>query len=346
MSKEEFIQQVNNMEKMKVGGRKKRFLPYHYGEHQLQVSLKAYDLDGEVQKIREAEKNAKKLSLNDKKDWNELSLRGNIKIKEQTLKKVFPPLESPSATLLLTIHCPPTYLRKRHSITSKATADIHSFKISLRRHNLYGKVMIKAFLVRNKDSRKTYDAYATEKGMRLASSSVWAIYVDKLTSPIGAKYLTAIYENFSQTEYTPDGNHFYYLDLRNPAEPLLWLNSEIERVQGILNSKGTRGKDARLRELFFDLISGGVWSRLLLRAITDITEENEPLYQWEKTLLRTFIAEKFPDYKFSTAMAELREKIHSNEGVDDVMQNINSFIQTHSGVRAHMIELIKEVEEK
>ncbi|RLM53743.1 hypothetical protein DVK02_12935 [Halobellus sp. Atlit-31R] len=327
-------------------------LPFPYRENGLQFDIDAYSVDGRKPVEMDLKPGQSEISLvselgssnpEESPEWNTISVFGQIALPESTIEAVFPPeeRESPPAKLYVAVRCHETIYRD-HSIVSDAPtlAGPYDVQIRLHKEELRGRVELRPYLVRTED-RDGEGQFASKKNFRVAGGKRYELIIDKQ----GNEEPPAIDgENvsFSQTPHLPDGEKLYYLDFRNEKRPKLWINADHPRIADVLQSRGSVGAEARMRDVILDQVSYGVWSQLLVRAGSSIDDDGDVEYDWQQTVLETFVRNLYAIDDLSEAMHRFRQDIHDPDSLPHLMGRIDRELQEYIDHRAQLINLMEE----
>jgi hypothetical protein len=309
----------------------------------MEFDINSFILDKE-EELEEVNEERRLISLENRTDWNKVTIRGDIEIGQDVIDDVIPMEErlQPPVELYLTTWCESTYLRERVIVeTSLVEPGTYDFEVTLERDHLRNTAVLKPYLARTKESEVESDEFATTEGARLASSRPWELRVDISQGPSG-DYLEVLYDSFEEKEYLPDKKRVYHLDFREAKSPTLWLNSDHEKITRVLDSRGSHGPEARVRDVFFDNISQSVWTQLIVRAATDIDDEGEGRYEWEKGVLKRFVDDIYPDMEGAEARKKLGQDVMSDEELPELLERIDGALQDRLDIHDHMTKATEE----
>lgn len=305
-----------------------RFLPYRYEPFGLEVTPLRSVLD----KTREVKALSAERCLVDlvEERFETATIDLGVKLAPNLIASVFPPEEhsKPPGRLILALRCAPVRLRQVQ-IVAEAPLREQGFatKLTLRRSDLRGSLEIIPFLVRAAPAAREAPGLASVGGARLASGRPWEVRIDLLRE-IAGQYLEVAYVSFREQgrERFPWPENLYKLDCDTPS-PILLLNSDHERIAEVLNSKGTVGARARIREVLFDAISHAVWTRLFLKAAHDVRDGDEPRYEWENAVLSRLLPAAYPEHADrESRIAALRADLEDGEP-DRVLERLEGVLQ-------------------
>lgn len=317
-----------------AGARRERFLPYRYGRGGVDLSIAGCTLDGTTQV--ELEGDAHVIALEG--DWTRASLSVRVAVPAATLAEVGEGEGASAFELAIVLRCPDTLVREALRVPLRAADDATTWPLELARDRLAGSAHLIAYLVRATahPSRRPL-----VRGARVADSRRWEIRVDEPRQPKG-EYLDIRYKKFSEDEALPirDRGNLYALDF-DQESPILWINSDHDRVAGILDSKGTIGRTARLRETFFDHIAYSVWTQLFLKASVDlIGGDGETTYEWQDAVLELVLRDVFPEIKSGTERKN--RLLDMREDWPELVRRLDAGLQRRNDLAAHLTKLVDE----
>ncbi|NVB39846.1 hypothetical protein G6O69_18530 [Pseudenhygromyxa sp. WMMC2535] len=274
-----------------------RFYPWAYEGHGLRLRVLGLSLD--ARPVELVEPNAASLELGG--SWDHAALELELRAPRRLVRRLVAASEREAApvAVLLTLRCPRTHLRRRVALEPWPSHEGERFELplALARHELAGLVELDAHLIRTaplpaplEDAR-----LASRPGTRLAASRTLTLIIDQPEVRAG-NYLDVQYRRFSKDPSAPDSRALYRLELQNEA-PILYLNAEHESLRATLDSKGTRGPRARVRDLVFERIAASVWTQLILRVSARLVEDGEPAYDWERAVLDQWLPRLYPEHQ-------------------------------------------------
>jgi hypothetical protein len=266
-----------------------------------------------------------------------------IEVPREVIDVVFPESErqQPPAQLILAVRCPKTRLRRTVVVAAgPLAATSFDATVALERAELRGNVEIVPFLVRTEASRSSEPGFASALGAQVASARPWEIRVDLLRPPAG-NYIEVNYVSFK--EHGPPQFRFpdnLYQLSSDKGTPTLWLNTDHPHIVEVLDSKGTFGVRARIREVLFDTISHSVWTRLFLKAASDARGGDDVPFEWEDAVLDTFLPKLYPEAKGRSSQLEaLRDEIEAGD-LAQVLDRLDEVLQRRLETAKHANKLI------
>lgn len=320
-----------------AAARRERFLPYRYARGGLDADVRAVTLDGET--VVTPEPDARVVALDFA--WTRAELALTVRVPSETVARVAPEgTRLDALAIAIVLRSPATLLRRAVRLPVRALDAPLEASLALDRDELAGAVELRALLVRARAARSA-GGYATLRGARLADARSWELRVDRGREPRG-EHLDVRYRRFSEDEVLPprDRQNVYVLDA-DEETPILWLNAEHERVTAILDSRGTVGRQARLREVFFDLIAHSVWTQLFLRAATDLARADETLYPWQDAVLDLLLRDVFPEVRRAADRRERLVELH-REDLPALLARLDAGLQRRHDLGAHLTRLADE----
>jgi len=327
-------------------------LPFAYRDSGLRFELDMYSIDGKKPTDFDLKAGQTEINLasvlpseedNSTDQWQDVTLYGQIEVPEETVTAVFPRDEhdSPPAKLYVAIRCHSTIYRDRTVVSKSPTDDgVYDVQIRIHKDDVRDEVELQPYFVRSTD-RERDGTYAHKKNFRVASGDLYRTVVDR---PPGEEPPAIDGEevSFSQSPHLPAGEKLYYLDFRNESRPKLWINADHPRITDILQSRGSVGAEARLRDVILDQISYGVWMQLLIRAGSAIDKQGEVEYEWQETVLETFARNLYEEDDLSEAVQRLRTDLEDRESLPHVMDLIDRELQEYIDHRTQLINLMEE----
>ncbi len=320
--------------------RRERFLPYAYENAGLALHIDRCVLDGN----RAVEPDRDGHVVDATEPWDSATVEGRLVIDGAALDRVLPPGErrEPPLEAWLVLRCEATRLRWGERVHAAPLAPgPRPFRLALRRQDLRGSLQILGTLVRA--GRGTRQAgFASTQGARVAGSRVWELRVDRKQS-IRGQYLEVRYRSFGSDEGIPrhDRGGVFLLDA-DMESPILWVNSDHQHITRVLESNAASGRHARLRDLFFDHLEQGVWTRLFLHAATQILDEGEAAYPWQEGVIDELLSDLYPELGDKTS--RLNKLRYEWEEKPQVMARLGAALQRRSEVAKHMTRLAQEEE--
>jgi hypothetical protein len=278
-------------------------------------------------------------------DWETITLDGKLRLPEETVQAVFPQDERtrPPAKLYVTIRCHETIYRDRVIVSeAPTTPGKYDVTIEVPKSAVRGTVELRPYIVRT-ESRPGdgSNEYADQKNFRVASGRLYYVVVDGPKDDERAA-IDGEQVRFSQNAHLPDGNKLYYLDFRNESRPKLWINSDHPRIAEVLQSRGSVGAEARMRDVILDQVSYGVWVQLLVRAGSAVDVEGEVEHEWQEMVLQTFASNLYETNDVSEARLRLKDDLSDQKTLPHVMQRIDSELQEYIDPREQLIHLMEE----
>jgi len=275
--------------------------------------------------------------------WERVVLFGRLGLGEEVVKDVFPPSEreAPPAKLYVAVRCHETIYREKSIVSDDTTTPgSYDVKVSIPKEMVRGTIELRPYLVRTED-RPVDGRYAGKKNFRLASGKIYSVVVDL---PPGEKPPAIDGEevSFSGAPHLPGGDKLYYLDFRNEKRPKLWINSDHPRITDILQSRGSVGAEARMRDVILDEISYGVWSQLIVRAACAIDQDGDVEHEWQQTVVETFARNLYEVDDVSEAAHKLRADAADPDTLPHLMERIDRELQEYIDPRTQLINLMEE----
>jgi hypothetical protein len=273
--------------------------------------------------------------------WARATLALTVAVSSATLADVAGGALPGAFEIAIITRCPSTFLRVARRVALTALDEPLPVNLELARDDLAGPVSLGAFLVRVTDANG--DSHSVVRGARVADSRSWELRVDRHREPRG-DYLDVRYKKFSDDETLPRRNrgNLYVLEADHEA-PILWINADHERVAATLDSRGTAGRHARLRESFFDHIAYAVWTQLFFQAASDYVPDGEATYPWQDVVLDLLLKDVFPNQHDSSARRDELREMFKQPAL--LMQRLDAGLQRRNDLAGHLTKLVNEEDE-
>ena len=279
--------------------KRERFLPFAFQRHGLALRVDSASLDGASLPLESGD------ALHvDEEDWEALTLGGRVELRPDSLEGL--PADERAipeavADVWLVVRCEGTAWRAGHRLELDGTSA--RFALRMERDRLAGVAEITPWLVRRR-SGTVPPGYARSAGARLATGGRFWVYPYEPTARTG-EFLEVAYVSFS-TDAVLSGQPWRLYHLETHGEtPVLRINADHQEVVRVLDAKGQTGLEARLREVFYDLISRGVWSLLFMSAVEALDEDGLAPRRWQEGVLTELLPYLFPTAPKSRRMDEL-----------------------------------------
>ncbi|MEQ9498734.1 MAG: hypothetical protein RIT81_17785 [Deltaproteobacteria bacterium] len=273
-------------------------------------------------------------------EWHHATVTLEVEVSEATAGTVLPPGAMPGdVEVLVVTTCPSTFVRTAQRAPLEAFERPVRVELELERDRLAGTVELKALLVRAKDAPPC-DGFGHAVGVRLAESAAWELLVDRRPESAG-QYLDIRYRPFSEDPVIPvrDRKNLYLLETDGPA-PVLWINADHERLSAVLDSRGTVGLHARLREVVFDHLGHAVWTQLFLHAAERYVASGECVHEWQDVVLDRVLADVYPD---DPNTAVRRDRLVADfEELPTVLRRLDAALQRRDDLAGHLTKLVEE----
>ena len=321
--------------------KRERFLPYAHQRHGLILSLGEVRLDGRRvdDELVDADRHLVNLEAT---SWKRASIELCARYDEALLSQLLPEAEraQPPVAVLAAVRCEATRFRVG-LLLSPIEGSGHQGTVQLRRDCLHRKTMLTAYLVRTRRAARSVPAFARAQGARLADARGWELRIEPPREADG-KFLDIRYRSFSDDEVLkPFAGNLYRLEMDQPR-PVLWVNADHQLITPVLGDRGTTGKRARLREVFYDLISQGVWTQLFLRTIDDLRGEGELSYDSERAVLSELLPAMYPKQRSNAARLAVLKSSLAADGLSLMAERLDAALQKKSAISAHMTRLVQE----
>lgn len=324
-----------------------RTLPFRYQEEGLAFDIQRFATDGSDPEPLSLNATQREIDLTARgqgtDDWMTATLEASLTLPPDVIEAVLPSDErdAPPAKLYVACRCHETIYRDRIDVASAPVEPgEYSVTITLNREQFKGKIEFRPYLVRTRN-RDDVTTYASTKNVRLADDLPYRFIVDHPEDDEPPS-IDGEAVSFSQTAHLPDGDRLYHLDFRNEARPKLWLNADYPRVTNVLESRGSIGAEPRMRDVVLDQISYGIWTQLVVRAVTAIDQDGNVRHDWQETVLKTFARGLTERSNLEAAKLDLRSRVRDPESLGEFVSDVDAEIQEYVDPRTQLINLMEE----
>lgn len=327
-----------------------RFYPYRTAPEQIRLTI-----DTESAEVRRSG-DGSVLAYPD--GTEAIDIRISIAIPDSVFERVIAPVESADPPLDVQVVYRSTESRKRSALSVSGDG-IHEGTLTLRRRDWRGAVEIQAILVRTRDGDGLPGGFASARGSLLAWSPPRSVLFDEPPQPPGGQ-LRVQWEDFGRSPSRWRREHaddLFALDTTGDL-PVVFLNSRISQAYAILQSPGTRGPRARIRDATYSMIVHQVWSSLLAIALAELARNMDLLEEdrldpeerlghipgWQQSIVRDWSNYLYPDRDPGSALEDLVLAAGDPSKVRDVMSRLPNAIQSRLRTVRGFDGLVRECE--
>lgn len=319
----------------------RRFLPYRSEPFGLALTVSRLQVDGVDQKDK-VDAVAHLVALEDLRPEHVVA-ELELVLPAKVVESVLPESErgAPPLSLLVVIRCPDTRIRRAQLIASgPIKGGVFKAPLELSCDEVVGQVELVPILVRDAAAKDPKPGFAAHLGARVAGARPWTIRLAKARAPLG-EHLDIRYESFkASVDSALWAGALYRLDCESES-PILWLNKDHERIVEVLDSKGTVGLKARLREVLFDSIGAAVWSQLFARAADSLANEAIPSFGWCEAVTERYLPKLFPQASDHEARLGLLKE-EWKEGAHPVLARLDRVLQIEQSAPRQITKLVEE----
>lgn len=326
--------------------KRERFLPHAFARHGLDLRVDGISFDdGRPAVCVEEELDARELHLEDDR-WSRLEVRGVVTVAPGTLEAVLPPheRERPPTRLVIVMECDATRIRRSVEVALGVAEGAHAFRLIVSRDELDGRLGLSPWWVRaTADSPgPAVPGFACEPGMRLAGGAGLGIHMHAPRVRRG-EYLAIEYRSFGEDPVLKrEPSRLHYLDVDGDT-PRLLINADHASVTEILDAKGQTGPKARLREVFFDVVSQSVWQQLFFHSVASMDEEGESRKSWQRGVLAEVLPLALPHCRTSAQRVQEILAIRRDPSALSLLAALcDRALQNKLELAAHMKRVVDE----
>lgn len=249
-------------------------------------------------------------------DVSEVGLTLRVSLEESVLGKVLPTSESDGSTAHLVLVAQTTQGRRREAFQVGSDGLV---SLSLARSEWVGVVELYGLLVRSHESTEPLEGFASHRHALLAWSEPLQVRFDEAPDRPG-DLLPVRWVRFTERPDLRDcRQHLFAVIPENPPE--LLLNLDVLELRAVLDSKGTHGTKARIRDAIFMQIAHQVWTSLLVTALSSLATEAsavttglgqdvlDQLSPWEAAVLRRWGPDLLPEVEEESIISDLADAV-------------------------------------
>jgi len=318
-----------------------RFPPWAQEPVGLTLELRGLALDGESVTV---DPRAAVVELSGR--WRIATVRLQVVASPGLGERVVPAHERAGLplTMVATVRCDATRLRRGVGRVAWAPGDTQwapSFEFELARVELARTVELGAHAIRSTDATTPEPGFASLAGARVASGRALTLQVDE-PRPGSGRYLELQYKSFNADPQVPHDHRasLYRLELER-EDPILYLNADHAALRPILDSKGTRGRRVRLRELLYERVEAGAWMQLLVHVSERLVDDGELTYPWQEAVLDRWLPRLYPALG---SAAERRERLIADFAqLDRLLLSFDAALQVHGGLAHEATRFVGEL---
>lgn len=323
--------------------------PYRNKPFALEMAVRKFRIDRDRGDKEHIFPERKLVELENYRNYSELTVYLDFDISRENLKDLVPENEREDLPLSLVVVSRCTRTSQREALFKKDIEDLdfdEEIKLELERHHYRGKSEIKPYIVRNEE-REGVDNFANLKSSKVASGRSWELRFDTFDR-VGSSGLEVEWNDFSdpELEMPVTEDMLYHLNMKNEVNPVLHLNSSSNEVKRVMESEGTRGPDARMRDVFFNSIIPPVYMELLTHAVESIEADDlEFAHDWQKAMVVNLLDEILyeDDNMDQDAMIERLVEIRKSEhGSQKIMSRVQRAIHNRDNPLKDMEKLCRE----
>ena len=274
-----------------------------------------------------------------------LEIRVSAILSEEIWEIVFAESEQSKPPAKLWLVCQSLESRCRRAFELEGDGQVYEATIRLDLSEWAGKAEFQAVLTRTTKDYDLPSGYARDLGARLAWSKTHLALFKEPALP-QHDILQIQWKKFEGSQKS----QLFSLDHLQP-QPKLYLNSEVEGLYDVLNSRVLRGFIPAIAETTSYLIAHQVLTSLLATAISHLAETGEPdgtpdlteLLEWERTILEDWMEALFPKMQRSDALSHLLDSVRQHYFREELLiKQIPEAIQEKLGTFRGFEHLVRE----
>ena len=275
---------------------------------------------------------------------SKIEIRASAIVSEEIWKTVFAESEQSSPPAKLWLVSQSMESRSRRAFELTGDGQVYGATIRLNLSEWAGKAEFQAVLVRTTKS-DVPSGYAGDLGTKLAWSKTHLVLF-KEPIMLQRDVLQIQWRKFESNQKS----QLFSLDYSEP-QPKLYLNSEVEGLYDVLNSRASRGLNPAIAENTSYLIAHQVLTSLLATAISHLGETGDPtgspdmaeLLEWERAIVEEWIEALFPKMQRPDALNYMLASVRQHYFREELLlRRIPEAIQEKLGTFRGFEHLVKE----
>ncbi|MHB8220583.1 MAG: hypothetical protein ACYDHU_09740 [Acidimicrobiales bacterium] len=193
------------------------------------------------------------------------------------------------------------------------------------------------------------DGKAADKGAAVAWSERTRVFFDERDDQPSGRSLRIDWIHFKEDPELVD-DHIFAMRPDPGGPPVILLNLDFENAYAVLDSRGTHGPKARVRDATFQIIVHQCWTSILTDAWGSLVQiprqaesPMEELPSWKREVLVDWCVDLFPGTDTIGAQAALIEAAQGGDISDMVTRGIPTAIQSRLSTSRGFSGLVKEI---
>lgn len=280
-------------------------------------------------------------------ELDEVDIGFDFEVDLGALGKVLPPGTDPEKSCSVGVRVQSESSRMRWVKCAPGVGGEQTVSVVLDRALCYGKIRLTPMVVLDGDLEEVA-GLASAGGSILAEVEDYSVLMDPPQVLPGSS-LRIEWRKFSEEPGVSSTDLFA---LRVEGTPIILLNTEFPNAYDILESRGTHGANARIRDVQFHLIVHQVWTSLIARALDSLStalregdraplEALEELEEWERQVVKDW-APHLTDSAGDEAIESLCKHVGKGTG-DLLLVGVPSAIQSRFNTPASFSGLVKDL---
>lgn len=322
-------------------------MPYGYDRAAVKTRISTPLVDGEVAD-GVLNENWLAVELDKYGGWERVEMELTFEVDEERIRALVPEEEtdSPPVALVVALRAPDSFTRRtvcrRELDVGGGEGTRVSESMELRRSEVRGEVTVKPLVVRTQTHEYRAPGKARRAGSRIGGGREVSIVVDRGRT-LADQYLEIDYTRFSERDDLGDAKAAISHLKHQGESPVLWINQDHPGVQEVMDSEAPTGATARLRDVFFDAVTPGVWKQLFFAAVDGLDREGETTYAWQDAVLNRFLEGLYPGEDKLARREHVLEEVTSASGIARLLQDLDRIVQSDNEFGQHFTKAAREV---
>jgi hypothetical protein len=314
--------------------------PYNHAGETLEFEVGSYHRDTNAETELD-EASDRQLALFDDPNadnWDTLSIDISITIERDTLEEVFPDPDDHEGIIIVSGYCNATHERFFEPVMwNNFDADTFETTLELDREDFRERIQLTPRLVR-RTTRAGNDGYADGAGRELATGPPFEVYIDEPLLNLNGDLPVEAAKFSERQDLGSEGNE-WYVDIRDPEAPKLWVNKDHPHVVNVIKSVDEQTKRGRVGRVVLNHLAVSMLTQFTIKAAQYAVVTGDIEHRWQDTLLTDVCQEYFG---MNPSIKEL-EQLLSPEAIPDTLNAIESIIQRRRAPQDDVRSLVQVI---
>lgn len=272
--------------------------------------------------------------------WDELVVRGAVEIDVDLFDFVLEDDEraESATTVIVRGNCISTHTRLPVAEVHSPKPGRNEIEFRIRQDDFANVLELKPVLIRSTKGSSRDHRFGQTPGLRLADGPSFNVVLDEKWDEKDG-FLEVKTKEF---DGHPPEENLYYLDHSVPSQPVLLVNSGVNLLPAILESKAPHGRKRWTKEVISNTIGHGTWFELIMWTIADI-EDGECRHEWQRHVIDFVKKDLYDGESTEEVIRDLEEKIGDPNRIPLLINDVSEVVQTSLEPSDDVEKLLEEV---